>query len=169
MELIENDETMGAGAAHAISTSGQSSTLPSRWILAANGYAEGENELDALWESVVRHGRSGNEIFQDRWQKVLVTGHDGFKGTWLTKVLDALGCEVVVLSDFQSESRVVFTSKPTVEQEYCVDIADTERCNIIFQTVKPDIVIHMAAQPLVRRSYREPERTWRSTKWNFER
>ena len=93
-------------------------------------------------------------------RKILVTGHTGFKGSWLSLWLSALGSEVVGLSlPLASDHNHWRLLKLNVESHF-VDIRDQNLlCNTI-QILKPDMIFHLAAQPLVRRSYQEPIETW---------
>jgi len=99
-------------------------------------------------------------ITQDFWQgkRVLLTGHTGFKGTWMALWLESLGADVYgfglepetdpslfnLLSPWLGIKSTIGDVRDAVAIKRCVDEAD------------PEIVIHMAAQALVRRSYREP-------------
>ncbi len=97
-----------------------------------------------------------------RGKRVLLTGHDGFKGTWLCSILQKLDCEVIGISDFQSESREFFLSTQASFHEKKIDISNFDSLSKVFLEFKPEIVIHMAAQPLVRLSYKDPLLTWHS-------
>ena len=99
------------------------------------------------------------------WQgrRVLLTGHTGFKDSWLALWLDHLGCEVhgVALPPetrpnlFQLlELEKVLATHHLVDIRHCKALADC------VASIKPDVVFHLAAQPLVRRSYRDPLGTW---------
>ena len=95
--------------------------------------------------------------------RVLVTGHTGFKGTWLTRVLHYLGAHVMGLSlppeDGSLYGRI--ESSYIAEQEY-FDISDYDQTKEFFIKTRPEIVFHLAAQSLVRRSYRDPMGTFRT-------
>lgn len=95
-------------------------------------------------------------------KRVLVTGHDGFKGTWLSAMLSRLECEVLGVSDFASANRAFYLSCGLNISEDKLCITETSRVNNLVKEFQPDIVIHMAAQPLVRRSYDDPVTTWQS-------
>lgn len=95
-------------------------------------------------------------------RRVLVTGHTGFKGAWLTLWLRALGARVTGISLAPERGASPFRSldlEGTVDSRY-IDIADDARLRRAVAAVRPEIVFHLAAQSLVRRSYREPERTF---------
>lgn len=94
--------------------------------------------------------------------KVLVTGHTGFKGSWLTLWLKNLGATVIGYSLPPNTEPAMFNVLNL--QESCVnifgDIRDSAHLNEVFQKYQPDIVFHLAAQPLVRLSYFEPIQTY---------
>ena len=95
-----------------------------------------------------------------RGRRVLVTGHTGFKGSWLCLWLNALGAEVTGLAlDPPSEPSHWDLLKLPVK-DHRVDIRDEVAVRAVFAAERPEIVFHLAAQPLVRRSYREPVTTW---------
>ena len=98
------------------------------------------------------------------WQKkkVLITGHNGFKGTWLCTLLDMLNaeifgislppetdpamCNVIGLQDFVSET--------------VLDVRDLPKLTSLVSSISPDIIIHMAAQSLVSAGYSDPVNTF---------
>lgn len=94
---------------------------------------------------------------------VLVTGHTGFKGSWLSIWLSMLGANVVGYALDPISSRDNF-SVSNVSKHLLADIrADlraTETLDNVIQKYKPEIVFHLAAQPLVKRSYIEPKETY---------
>lgn len=93
---------------------------------------------------------------------VLVTGHTGFKGAWLTIWLKELGANVIGYSLDPATDQDVFVlsaiSKDIVDIRG--DIRDFQTLKEVFDTYKPEIVFHLAAQPLVKRSYLEPRYTY---------
>jgi CDP-glucose 4,6-dehydratase len=92
---------------------------------------------------------------------ILITGHTGFKGTWLTMLLEVLGVEVVGLS-LPPEKESLFTrARRTgrVNEEF-VDIRDFKKVEKFVRSVKPSAVFHLAAKPLVIDSYLEPRETF---------
>lgn len=97
-----------------------------------------------------------------RGKTVLVTGHTGFKGSWLTSTLLVLGAKVVGVSLPPKTPKDIFvTSKLQNEVEHHeFDIRNFERLTALISAVKPDMVFHLAAQPLVRQSYEEPLETF---------
>ncbi len=95
-------------------------------------------------------------------KKVLVTGHSGFKGSWLTLLLKYLGAEVCgVSSSILNNNQDLFLALNLDDSclSHDVDIRD-KNISKIFNDFKPDIVFHLAAQPLVRTSYEIPFDTY---------
>jgi CDP-glucose 4,6-dehydratase len=93
-------------------------------------------------------------------RRVLVTGHTGFKGSWLSLWLHALGAQVAGLAlDPPSEPSHWALLKLPIS-DHRIDIRDEAAVRRVFAAENPEIVFHLAAQPLVRRSYREPITTW---------
>ena len=92
----------------------------------------------------------------------LITGHTGFKGTWLSSLLLAQGHKVSGISlDPEPESLFNQTNiKEQIEYDFRIDIRNADALKSAIQEIQPEIVIHLAAQPLVRRSYAEPELTF---------
>lgn len=94
-------------------------------------------------------------------KKVLVTGHTGFKGAWMCMVLGMLGANVVGYAlEPQSEQSLYNLCNHDRVKSYIGDIRDLKYLNQVFTEEQPEIVIHMAAQPLVRESYRNPVYTY---------
>jgi CDP-glucose 4,6-dehydratase len=95
-------------------------------------------------------------------RKVLVTGHSGFKGGWLSLWLQQMGSEVVGFS-LGSPSRPSFFELARVAEgmaSIAGDIRDAGQVRDVVASQRPEIVIHMAAQPLVRQSYADPLGTY---------
>lgn len=97
-----------------------------------------------------------------RSKKVLVTGHTGFKGTWMCQVLLMAGAEIYgyALEPLASPSLYESCHLSKHMDSVIGDIRDLEHLKKIFAEIQPEIVIHMAAQPLVRESYRNPVYTY---------
>jgi CDP-glucose 4,6-dehydratase len=93
--------------------------------------------------------------------KVLLTGHTGFKGTWMTLLLESLGIEVVGLS-LPPEPNSLFErlERKGVIEEYFFDINDKDKIINTLKQTSVKTVIHMAAQPLVLQSYQTPAKTF---------
>jgi CDP-glucose 4,6-dehydratase len=92
---------------------------------------------------------------------VLVTGHTGFKGSWLCAWLGALGARVCGLA-LPAETRPSHWELLSLAGvgNHVVDLRDADAVRGVFASVRPRLVFHLAAQPLVRRSYREPVATY---------
>ena len=95
-------------------------------------------------------------------KRVLVTGPTGFKGCWLALWLKELGAEVCGYALPPNTQPSLFETVSLQDQVQSVfgDILDRQKLNETFQQFKPEIVFHLAAQPLVRLSYAEPVRTY---------
>lgn len=91
-------------------------------------------------------------------KKILVTGHNGFKGTWLTQWLVQMGSQIVGISLENKLPKSLFEILDLNEmvKEYFIDIRDLDGLLEIFEIEKPEIVIHLAAQPIVIDSYENP-------------
>jgi CDP-glucose 4,6-dehydratase len=90
--------------------------------------------------------------------RVLVTGHTGFKGGWLSLWLADLGAEVhgFALEPHTTPNLHDLVALTDHVRSRIGDIRDRERVAEVVNDIKPDVVFHLAAQPLVRRSYRDP-------------
>ncbi len=97
-----------------------------------------------------------------RGRRVFLTGHTGFKGGWLTLWLRSLGAEVCGYSLEPSTDPSLFEAAKIGQACASVigDIRDLPALERAFRDFQPDIVLHLAAQPLVRRSYQDPLETW---------
>ena len=95
-------------------------------------------------------------------KRVLITGHTGFKGGWLTLWLKHLGAEICGYSLKPNTTPNLFNAAGISKGIKSVigDILDTKTLNKTFEEFKPEIVFHLAAQPLVRLSYSEPVKTY---------
>ena len=97
-----------------------------------------------------------------RGKRVLLTGHTGFKGAWLALWLHRLGAHVTGISLPPATSPNLYSLANIgvlCESNYC-DIRDSEALATLVHAAKPEIVLHLAAQALVRTSYREPLQTF---------
>ena len=98
-----------------------------------------------------------------RGKRVLVTGHTGFKGSWLSIWLYELGAEVVGVSldpITERDNYVLSGIGQKIKADIRADICDGESMKGIFQEYQPEIVFHLADQPLVRLSYNIPVETY---------
>lgn len=100
-------------------------------------------------------------------RRVFITGHTGFKGSWLVLWLLQLGAEVhgfSIESDSDPSSQVLFESLSLGDRlgarHRIGDIRDAFAITSAVEEVQPEVVIHLAAQPLVRLSYEDPVKTW---------
>lgn len=102
------------------------------------------------------------ELFRNA--RVFVTGHTGFKGTWLSLWLKQLGAHVTGASiGLPSEPAHFKSTRLDVGlDDRRLDIRDGAALKALVQEVKPDYVFHLAAQALVRRSYVDPVETWQT-------
>lgn len=97
-----------------------------------------------------------------RDKRVLLTGHTGFKGAWLTQWLNRLGAQVTGISLPPVTEPSLFTLAAIGQRcasHFC-DIADIDNLNELIRRARPDILFHFAAQSLVRPSYRDPVSTF---------
>jgi len=97
-----------------------------------------------------------------RGKRVFLTGHTGFKGSWLSKWLLMLGAEIRGYSLDPPTQPSLFVSLGLVHEiDHCIgDIRNADELSSSVKDFNPEIVFHMAAQPLVRLSYKEPRMTY---------
>ena len=95
-------------------------------------------------------------------KKVLLTGHTGFKGSWMSVVLVNLGAKVIGYSSCSKKGVRLFDLCGIKDQIVHIkgDVRDLDHLKEVFKEYQPEIVIHMAAQPIVRTSYLEPVYTY---------
>jgi CDP-glucose 4,6-dehydratase len=95
-------------------------------------------------------------------KRVLITGHTGFKGTWLTKVLKMFGANIAGFSLFPTTQPSLFDLTSMNEDIISIigDVRDYDKLKDLFDKFKPEIVFHLAAQPIVREGYRNPRETY---------
>lgn len=96
-------------------------------------------------------------------KRVLVTGHTGFKGSWLSFWLAHMGSDVYGISLAPTESQTLFKMlnlKQALKVNKYANICERDNINALVSDIKPDVVFHLAAQPLVREGYRDPLSTW---------
>ncbi len=103
-----------------------------------------------------------SNIFKNK--KVIVTGHTGFKGSWLTLWLTILGAKVVGVSlnspSKPSHFNTIKLKKKIIHKK--IDIRNLKKLKNIFKKHQPDYVFHLAAQSLVKKSYINPMYTWQT-------
>jgi CDP-glucose 4,6-dehydratase len=109
------------------------------------------DQTDQLCFEVVLFGR-----------KILVTGHTGFTGSWVCLWLKSIGADIVGFSLPPEIEPSLFNELKLVDKIPTVygDICDYDALLDTVEQYKPELILHLAAQPLVRRSYREPVRTF---------
>nr|WP_024860082.1 CDP-glucose 4,6-dehydratase [Ruminococcus flavefaciens] len=95
-------------------------------------------------------------------KKVLLTGHTGFKGSWMTVMLVNVGAEVIGYSSCSKTETRLFDLCGIKDQITHIkgDVRDLHHLLAVFHEYQPEIVIHMAAQPIVRDSYKDPVGTY---------
>ena len=106
-----------------------------------------------------------NRFYKNK--KILITGHTGFKGSWLTMVLKFLGSRVhgFSLRDENFKNLKCFGIQKTIKNYYG-DVGNLKEYEKIIKKIKPEIIFHLAAQSLVRKSYHDPYNTFLSnTVW----
>ena len=93
---------------------------------------------------------------------VLVTGHTGFKGSWLSIWLREMGAKVVgyALDPYTEKDNFVLAKLQDKIVDIRGDIRDIDKLSSVFETYKPEVVFHLAAQPIVRVSYETPRETF---------
>ena len=105
-----------------------------------------------------------NSISPSFWhsKKVLVTGHTGFKGSWLSLWLQTMGADLCGIALPPPTEPSLFAQAKVADgmRHQLADVRDFEKIKKIFQSFQPDIVLHLAAQPLVRESYKAPIETY---------
>jgi CDP-glucose 4,6-dehydratase len=99
-------------------------------------------------------------FFQNK--KILITGHTGFIGSWLSIVLNELGADLAgyALKPHSQYDNYVVTKLKDYMVSNIGDIRNFKKLNKIFDEFQPEIIFHLAAQALVRKSYRDPKETY---------
>lgn len=95
-------------------------------------------------------------------KKVLITGHTGFVGSWLTLMMIKLGAKIYGISKNRVDNSVnykVLRLSDKIRKEYFFDIVNFKLLNSKIKKIKPDIIFHLAAQPYVMEGYKNPLET----------
>mgnify|MGYP006106889667 CR=1 FL=1 len=99
-----------------------------------------------------------NNIYRNK--KILVTGSSGFKGTWLVIWLTFLGARVYGVSFDEKGFTSHLMQNDKKFKNYKIDINNYKKIENLIREIKPQIIFHLAAQPLVLKSYKKPIDTW---------
>ena len=116
--------------------------------------------------TAMHHGRSGEIAMFDqkffKGKKVLVTGHTGFKGSWLCRLLLNCGADVTGYALLPPTDPALFSLCDMEKEMHSVtgDIRDLAHLEKVFKAARPEVVLHLAAQPIVRDSYKMPVYTY---------
>jgi CDP-glucose 4,6-dehydratase len=113
-------------------------------------------------ENLVKSGNLTLDFSAYRNKKVFLTGHTGFKGSWMLAWLHELGAVVKGYALAQNDENALYTGMQgdLLCHSVIADIRDKERLESELLTFQPDFIFHLAAQPLVRLSYEIPLETW---------
>jgi CDP-glucose 4,6-dehydratase len=97
-------------------------------------------------------------------KRVLITGHTGFKGSWLALWLHELGADVTgfALDPYSKKDNFVLSELSSKIKDIRGDVRDAKKMDEVIQQAQPEIIFHLAAQPLVRLSYQEPVETYQT-------
>ena len=100
------------------------------------------------------------KFYKDK--RVLVTGHTGFKGAWLSRILTLAGAKVTgyALEPPTDPSLFEIAGLEDTMESVTGDVRDLKHMRDVFEQVEPEIVFHLAAQPIVRDSYKDPVYTY---------
>src|SRR5271168_3979712 len=107
--------------------------------------------------------RSGSAAEFWTGRRVLLTGHTGFKGAWMALWLQALGAHVSGLAPGPPTQPSLYELARVgagMAQEHAIDVRDAEGVCAALREERPEVVLHLAAQPMVRRSLRDPAMTY---------
>lgn len=111
-------------------------------------------------------GKHGDNMTKDfsiyKGKRILVTGHTGFKGSWISRWLSMLEAEVFgyALSPDTELNLFEILKNDSIMESMIGDIRNYQMFRDFIEKAKPDLIFHMAAQPLVRESYLQPKETW---------
>ena len=114
------------------------------------------------WKSTLENVEMIDKSFWHN-RKVLITGHSGFKGSWLSFWLKNLGAKVYGISLAPNTNPSLFDQlnlKGSLDESHFIDIRNNLELNKIIFKLRPEVVFHLAAQPLVLEGYKHPLMTW---------
>ena len=92
-------------------------------------------------------------------KKVLITGHTGFKGRWLSLILETFGANVYGISLASNNTKTYYS---LIERNFYFDINDFDKLNKVIQKIKPHVIFHLAAQSLVLSGYKKIVDTYKT-------
>ena len=97
-----------------------------------------------------------------RNKKVLITGHTGFKGSWMSLVMNYLGAKVYGISLKPQNSPNLYSQikNGTYNKSFIFDLRDYKKTKKTLNYIKPEIIFHFAAQPIVSEGYKNPINTY---------
>ncbi len=100
------------------------------------------------------------KIYKDK--KILITGHTGFKGSWLSFWLNSLGGRIYGISDGIPTKPSFFKACKVdrLSKNFYFDLKNSFKVKKTINKIKPDFIFHLAAQSLVSKSYNDPDQTW---------
>ena len=104
-----------------------------------------------------------NKIYKNK--KIIVTGHTGFKGSWLCFWLYLLGANIYGISkDIPTTPSLfnILNIKKLIKKDYRINIKDYKKLKYLIEKIEPQIVFHLAAQALVKKSYKKTFETFLS-------
>lgn len=95
-------------------------------------------------------------------KKVLITGHTGFKGSWLSYLLNFYGADLygISLPKYKNDKTSLIELKSLDIKSYYFDICNSKKLQKVMNEIKPEIIFHLAAQSLVLESYKDPKKTF---------
>ena len=112
----------------------------------------------------MRNIRQLQKIFKGK--KILITGHTGFKGTWLTSIFDLLDSNILGISK-DYPNKFFYKKNYKNLREKIFDLSNFKMTNKIINQFEPDYIFHLAAQAIVSKSYTHPLETWNSNLISF--
>lgn len=117
--------------------------------------------MENLVKNVVGHRNNKACISKEFWRgkRVLITGHTGFKGTWLVRWLARLGADVYGVS-LSRTTDIAMSINYHCKGEYFFDLRDSEKTKELLKSIEPEVVFHFAAQSLVIEGYNDPLTTF---------